>query len=124
MTSVEDFAAAIFGELESFSEEVDRALKEEVDLISKEAKKNLETNSKIPKKTGEYVKGFRVKKTAEGEGFYRKKVCNKKYQITHLLEKGHATKNGGRTKAYPHWKYAQEIADKLPDRFARRLEKK
>ena len=32
--------------------------------------------------------------------------------MTHLLEKGHANRDGGRTKAYPHIKPAEEEAVK------------
>jgi len=44
-------------------------------------------------------------------------VANKVYRVGHLLENGHLTRNGGRTKAYPHWKHAQDIANTLPDKI-------
>ncbi|QOP54938.1 HK97 gp10 family phage protein [Lacticaseibacillus paracasei] len=44
----------------------------------------------------------------------------KHYQLTHLLEFGHATRDGGRTRAYPHIKpasndAAKEFEDKIKD---------
>ena len=47
-------------------------------------------------------------------------VFNKKhYRLAHLLEFGHANRNGGRTKAYPH---IAPINDKVGDIFQSKME--
>ena len=130
MTSIDDFAEVVFKELKNFSEDVDEMLKDEVSAVAKEAKHNLDTNPNIPKRTGKYRRSFRLNKVADGTGYRRYKLRNIKYQITHLLEDGHdvvlksGVKTGKRTRAFPHWKYAQEIIDTLPERLKRRLEER
>lgn len=45
------------------------------------------------------------------------------YQLAHLLEHGHATRNGGRTGKYPHIRPVEEWAEQeLEDRLRRGLE--
>lgn len=54
--------------------------------------------------TGDYAEGWRVKK----EG--KKRIIHNatRYRLTHLLEKGHATIDGGRTEAQPHIKPVEQ----------------
>lgn len=123
MSSVntDDLASAIVGELEKYSDEVDEIMQDEIDKLSNEIKLDLSNDKNIPKRTGKYAKSFYVKKIAKGNGYKRNVVANKKYQLTHLLEYPHATRNGGSTRAFPHWKYAQKKAETLPNRIERRL---
>ena len=71
----------------------------------------------------EYCKGWRLKKDKAGKNRYIVKVWNKTdYQLTHLLEFGHATRNGGRTKPQPHIrpteeKYKKEFEKELKGRI-------
>lgn len=121
--SIDKLAEAIAEELEAYSEEVEIGMNEEIETLSKEIVNDLKNDPIIHEKTGEYKKSFRIKKVASGNGYKRNKIYNKKHQLTHLLERGHETRNKGRTKAYPHWKHAQEKADELPERMQRRLQK-
>lgn len=123
MAGIDELSNLIMQELEDYSEEVEKATKKEIEKVAKEVRNDLQNNPDVPVRTGEYKKSFKLKKTAEGPGYSRFRVYNKKHQLTHLIERPHATRNGGRTKAHPHWKQAQEIADKLPERIKKVLSK-
>ncbi len=61
-------------------------------------KKQIESTA--PKKTGKYSKSWAVKKTRETSDSIQVVVHSKRYQLTHLLEFGHAKRGGGRTRAF------------------------
>lgn len=101
---------AINDYLEKYTEFID----EDVELISneigKEARDELKQESRaLFKGTGRYAKGWTVSKDRKKKTYYAVKVWNKTdYQLTHLLEFGHATRNGGRTRAFPHIRPVEE----------------
>lgn len=110
---VDDLSSAIMEELESYSEEVEDTIDKDIDRISKILVDELKNNPKIPKRTGDYKKSFYTKTVAKGRGYKRKVVANKKYQLTHLLEEDHPMPQGGRSRAFPHWKTAEERLEEL-----------
>ena len=70
-------------------------------------KKEIQQNA--PKNTGDYAKSWAVKKTKESSEKLEVTVHSKnRYQLAHLLEYGHALRNGGRAKAQPHIAPAEE----------------
>lgn len=76
--------------------------------------------------TGEYAKHWAYKRDASLSGRYKQSmvVYSKKpeYRITHLLENGHAKRNGGRVEGEPHIKPAEEHAKEiLTERLEREL---
>lgn len=98
MTNINNLASEITRQLQRYS----NVVKEKVDEAGKEVsehgvQKLKETSPKRKVKGGTYAKGWRLKKVGTKWVTY-----NKIYQLTHLLEKGHAKVNGGRVAARVH----------------------
>ena len=86
-------------------------MKSAVRKAGKSVKKDIQANA--PKKTGAYSKSWTVKTKKENSDSLVLTVYSpKKYQLAHLLEKGHAKRGGGRTKAVPHIAPAEQEAIK------------
>ena len=96
-------------------------VKESVQDVSKEVKKEITQNA--PKRTGAYKKSWAVKKTEETSNSLVMTVHSKnRYQIAHLLEHGHAKRGGGRVAAIPHIEPAEKSgAKRLQQRIERGL---
>lgn len=71
-----------------------------------------------------YANSWQVE-TREGDRFVNCTIHNKKhYRLTHLLEKGHATKNGTRTRAFQHIEpISNELEELLPKAIKNVIEK-
>lgn len=101
--------------LNEYTEEVTDALEDTKKELANEAVKTLRQTS--PKRRGKYQKGWT--KTKRGTKYV---VHNRVYQLPHLLEKGHAKRNGGRVGAIVHIKPVEDrIAREAPERFRRIL---
>ena len=106
--------------LTEYKEDISEAVEEVANEVGKEAISELKQNS--PKKTGSYAKGWRLKKDKLGKNRYIVKIHNKTdYQLTHLLEFKHATRNGGTTKAIPH---IRPVEEKYKKKFEKKLKQK
>lgn len=121
MTDINGLADAIMDAMLEYTEEVEDTIPQIVDntvdsLI-------IEIKNTAPKRTGLYAKDWTARKLGENtrtkEG-YAKLVCNpKRYSIAHLLEYGHAKRNGGRVSGKPHIRPA---CDKLLPEFEKKIE--
>jgi hypothetical protein len=92
--------------LEEYKDLSTDAMKESVEKVAKDVKKNIQ--AKAPVLTGKYKKSWKITKTDENNERLVMTVHAGRYQLTHLLEHGHAKRNGGRTKAIPHIAPAEE----------------
>lgn len=102
--------------LTDYGQEIKDAVAEEIYAIAQRGANELKSTS--PKgSTSEYAKDWKVNKIG---GLDRRRsralIYNAtEYRLTHLLEKGHATREGGRTRAQPHIKPVEEqIIKELP----------
>lgn len=116
--------------LTKYKEDIDEEVVDTTNTVVKEAKQELiqtSPRSGIARNT-KYYKGWAIKngvKSRTVRNRYTRVIWNKtNYQLTHLLEFSHATRNGGRTKAQPHIrpveeKYGQEFSDLLKTKIRR-----
>lgn len=106
-----DIAAQLTQAFGLFSKEVTEQLKKDSEIIAKETTKEIQSGS--PMRTRKYKRGWSVKKIFENPNGIRFVVYNKtKPQLTHLLEKPHASKNGGQVRAIPHIRKPEQEAIK------------
>ena len=115
-----ELAGAVEHELTLYHEDVLaglRAVTEEsiTDLVKR-------TRATAPKKTGRFRKQIAADKSRLAGGHNIRATWYVKapdYRLTHLLVHGHATKNGGRTKADP---FLQNALDAVLPEYERKVE--
>ena len=115
-----DIGAEIMKELKSYSNEVAEKINVSAKKSANKLKREIQENS--PEKTGSYKKGWRVRQVYKSHTLSQYVVHNATdYQLTHLLEFGHAI-NGGtqRVKPIPHIAPAEE---KVVDEFMNEVKK-
>lgn len=105
--------------LDEYRDELVTSIPETVDRVAKQGKKLLKAYAQGAGIGGrKYINSFKVVKgtsSAYGASF---RLASSEYQLTHLLEKGHAKRNqygtySGTTRAYPHWSKAEDETEKL-----------
>lgn len=111
---VKNLADAIMDELQNYADGVTVAVGEAVGKVIDEVNNEIAKHITFNQPTGEYIKSFRVRKSAKTKKgrsaiWY---VAEPHYRLTHLLENGHALRNGGRSREFPHIRYGEELGKK------------
>lgn len=117
----EQLADTIMKELDDLAEDTTDTVKKVVQEAADTAVKELKATS--PKKTGKYAKSWTQKKVKETSSGKEIVVHARRYQLTHLLENGHAKRDGGRVAARVHIKPVEEhVSEKLENDIRRKIE--
>ena len=109
---IDDLADEIMAGLMEYEGLATDTVKKAVKKAGNKVKKEIQNNA--PKDTGKYKNSFKVTKRKETSNSLEVTVHSKdKYQLTHLLEKGHAKRGGGRVSAQPHIEPAEQEGIRL-----------
>ena len=97
-----------------FSRGLEKVKKQEARETIKEVRANVDSQGL--RRTDEYRKGWGY--STQGSSIF---IRNRhRYQLTHLLEKGHAKRGGGRVRAYPHIAPAEK---NMIERYTKKVER-
>lgn len=113
----EDLPKEVVKQLENWGGgELRRKINEAIKETAIQGEEILKENS--PRRTGRYAESWdatlRKKKFSAVTGLEQWSIRNKDhYQLTHLLENGHASRNGGRVKAHEHIKTTDDLVTQL-----------
>lgn len=108
--SIDGMASAIEQELKKYKNLATDEMKKAVKKAGNTTKKDI--NDSAPVRNGRYAKSWRSKVTAESsEGIEVTVYSPSRYMLAHLLENGHAKRGGGRVRAIPHIKPAEDHAE-------------
>lgn len=115
----EQLAETIQKELDDFEDDTIESVKKAVQEAADTAVKDLKATS--PKRTGKYAKSWTQKKVKDNSAGKEIVVHARRYQLTHLLENGHAKRGGGRVAPRVH---IRPVEEKISDDLEKTLERK
>ena len=109
--SIDGLADAVMEELTEYNALAQETMKKAVTKAGQTVRKEIQSGA--PVRTGKYAKSWTAKKTRESSTRLEVTVYSpSRYMLAHLLEHGHAKRNGGRTRAFPHIAPAEEAGEK------------
>ena len=117
-----DFDKEVQAVFKDYLGDVIKATDTVIPEVAKEAVKRLKNDS--PKRSGKYAKSWRVSTEKRRTGAKSTIYANDPgYRLAHLLEYGHAKRDGGRTRAIVHIEPVERWAtDEVVSRLQRAIE--
>lgn len=123
-TSIDNLDKAFMDVLNEYKNACDENAEEAIKYTAKEAVQELRKAN--PAGSGRYGswkaynKGWTVMQTKRDKRDHKSATVHNKdhYQLTHLLEKGHALVQGGRAKAFPH---IAPVAEQAEEKLVKRM---
>jgi hypothetical protein len=115
--SIDDLAKTIESEVRNWTKDVVDDINEIKKDVTKSGVRTLKASS--PKRTGDYAKNWTSKKLKNGDQVIYQKAPT--YRLTHILEKGHAKRNGGRVAPEVH---ISPVEEQIVSEFTSRVEKR
>ena len=111
---VTDLESNINKQLQLWTADVQEGVCKLVDEKADKLKKLIQDNAPVGRRKGKYKKSWRVKVISDNFSRYEKVVYSSgnEYRLTHLLEKGHAKKGGGRVAPKVHIAPARDQIEK------------
>lgn len=110
-----DIAAEIMQALHDYADMAVEEMQEIVEDTANECRDQIKATA--PVRTGAYANSWTVKKNKTTATAVSATVQSRdRYQLTHLLEFGHAKRNGGRVAARPHIAAARDQAEQNLER--------
>ena len=117
---IPELETAIAEILEEYGDDVAEGLRQAVLSVADIAKQEVKAGA--PYRTGKYQKGWSVRKDTADRFRTDAIIHNRtRYQIAHLLEKGHAKRGGGRVEAIVHIAPAEQRAVKNLEEAVKRI---
>lgn len=105
--SIDGLADAVAKELEDYNKLTVDVMRKAVDRAGKTVRDEIKSNA--PVLTGKYAKSWTMRNTRQTSTSLVVTVYSpSRYMLAHLLEHGHAKRNGGRVRAIPHIAPAEE----------------
>lgn len=124
---IEDLGNKIMKSMQEYASSVKEDVKKEAKKIASETVEELKKTSPegIGSRKGHYKDGWTSKTEQDSSTHIGIRIYNKKKPgLTHLLEKGHAKRGGGRVEGIPHIEPAEKNAiESYEKRLKERLKK-
>ena len=122
---VDDLTGAVTEYVRFYTDAVNEEVKEIVKDLGEEGRDKLKVEGSFQNRSGKYRKGWKM--TYEDTRYALKAIVhNKVYQLTHLLESGHAKYLWGRdtgemVRAFPH---IEKVNEEVQEKFVREVERR